>query len=70
MPNSMDNELNRHRRPKPDAFETKQDDTPEKRRARFVKSRRTDFASAASSVCAIFFTVNILGLLIERDRNH
>ncbi|KAE9973958.1 hypothetical protein EG328_004081 [Venturia inaequalis] len=54
MPDSTDNELSRHRRPKPDAFDTKENDTPEKRRARFFKAKRTDFASAASSLTAIF----------------
>ncbi|QDS76549.1 hypothetical protein FKW77_006362 [Venturia effusa] len=55
MPDSTtDDELNRHRRPKADAFEAKKHETPAARRIRLFKKRRTDFASAASSLTAIF----------------
>lgn len=69
MPNTTDNELNRHRRPKPDAFKTKENATPWEKRIGFFKARRTDIASSASSVTAIFLTVNIPRSLLERNRN-
>jgi hypothetical protein len=59
MPDSMDKDTNRHRRPKPGAFKTPLNPTAEQARSMWLKEHRTDIASVASSLCAIGLCVSL-----------